>query len=211
MKRILPAVLSDTLEDYGKAIELFESFKGNDVIHIDIMDGEFVKTKSADLKEVLKLPTRLKRQVHLMVQEPQDLISLCIDHAVEEVAIHYQAQLDSYDTILNETQTKFFLAINPEVTPSDIEDELMNFDGVLIMTVNPGLQGQGFLSDNLLKITELRQLGFEGTIIVDGSVNIDTIEEVCNYDVRDYVVGSGIIKQNDPAEAYRKLSLKLEL
>ena len=175
------------------------------------MDGEFVKTKSADLKEVLKLPTRLKRQVHLMVQEPQDLISLCIDHAVEEVAIHYQAQLDSYDTILNETQTKFFLAINPEVTPSDIEDELMNFDGVLIMTVNPGLQGQGFLSDNLLKITELRQLGFEGTIIVDGSVNIDTIEEVCNYDVRDYVVGSGIIKQNDPAEAYRKLSLKLEL
>lgn len=214
MSIILPAVLSDQLEDYENALDTFGSFPGNDKVHIDIMDGDFVDSMSADLEEILELPTMLERQVHLMVQDPKEDLELCKKHGVEEVIFHYQSDFEEYEK-LDEYKSEgmeIYLGINPEIDTIDIinlEGILKYFDGVLVMTVVPGKQGGEFLSSEIMEVINLRHKGFEGKIIEDGHVNIDTIDQVKNFDIDEFVVGSGIIKQPVPLSAYVALKSKL--
>jgi len=76
---------------------------------------------------------------------------------------------------------------------------------VQIMTVEPGEQGHVFLPEQLKKIQELRAIGFEGEIMIDGGVNLETILEVEKAGADVVYIGSVIWKSENPAEMYRKL------
>lgn len=202
--KIVPAVLSDNLADYSKAFSLFEQMDGNEKVHIDVMDGEFVNSVSPDLESILKIPTKLKKQVHLMAKNPIPYVELCIRYGVREVIVHFGTD---YEKIYNFGQydLQIFMGINPENKFTEFGDLTYKVSGFLIMTVHPGLQGQPFLGAELEKVNYLRTKGFDGQILVDGSVNKTTITQIKQYPLDEAVVGSAIIKQPNPIEAYTEL------
>lgn len=203
--KIVPAVLSDNLDDYSSAYRLFEVMPENDKVHIDIMDGVFVKTTSPDFESILKIPTKLKKQVHLMVQDPIPYIEICAKHGVKEVILHLGTNYGEIDDLMKYGM-EIFIGINPENKTIEFTDLISRVTGFLIMTVHPGLQGQPFLPKELLKVNYLRDRGFIGRVVVDGSVNKDTLPEVKTHKIDEAVVGSAIIKQIDPIEAYTGLN-----
>lgn len=73
---------------------------------------------------------------------------------------------------------------------------------VLLMTVNPGFGGQGFLSYTLKKIYDLRQqitsLGLGVDIEVDGGINIETAGDVVKAGANVLVAGTAVFKSPEP-------------
>ncbi len=178
--------------------------EGNDKVHIDIMDGVFVKTTSPDFESILKIQTTLAKQVHLMVQEPLPYLELCLKYQVDEVIVHLGTNYKDID--FTNYNFEIYFGVNPEDKFSQFEELVEEATGFLLMTVHPGLQGQPFLPEELTKVESIRNKGFGGKIIVDGSVNLDTINDVVKYDIDEAVVGSAIIKKEDPIAAYNDLN-----
>lgn len=202
--KIIPAVLSDNLEDYSKAYRLFEQMEGNNKVHIDIMDGKFVQTTSPDFESILKIETKLDKQVHLMVQEPLPYLDLCTKYGVKEVIVHLGTNYGNINDFIN-YNFETYLGINPENKFPEFGDMTFKSKGFLIMTVHPGLQGQPFLPEELTKVTQLRMKGFNRKILIDGSVNMETVNKVKEFLIDEVVVGSAIIKKDDPIVAYNEL------
>ncbi len=208
MSKVIPAILSDSLDDYIRLLGSFEELDSNEKVHLDIMDGEFVDSKSCELDTVLKLQTTLKRQVHLMVVNPKEFVELCVKYGVEEVAFHYEALRGDDDwRNFEESKIQRLLAINPQTSCDEITEYLDYFDGVLIMTVNPGKQGGKFLPECLDKGVYLRRgLGYRGRIVYDGGINIETIKSVLKAYADELVVGSAIAKSGNIKNSYNELN-----
>ncbi|MBD3362635.1 hypothetical protein GF362_02855 [Candidatus Dojkabacteria bacterium] len=210
MTKILPAVLSNNIKIYQEAFRLFETFPGNTSVHIDFIDGKFLKNKTAELDKILKIQTPLYRYVHLMSQKPIVNIKTCLKYNIDEISFHPESDFGDPNSLKKYKNIKFNLALGPEVKIEAIKDLLSFFQGVLILTVSPGKQGNKFLKTNLKKITELRELNFKGKIMVDGGVNTNTIKEVMQYKPDELIIGSGIIKQRHPIKAYLNLKEKIK-
>ncbi|MBP9759102.1 hypothetical protein KBD45_05385, partial [Candidatus Dojkabacteria bacterium] len=172
--KIVPAVLSDSLDDYSKAYRIFEELDGVSKVQLDIMDGVFVKTTSPDFESILKIQTKLDKQVHLMVQEPLPYLDLCMKYGVKEAIVHLRTNYGNVNDFDNYNIT-VYLGVNPEDNFLSFADLSFKVSGFLLMTVHPGLQGQPFLPEELKKAGYLRNRGFDGTIIVDGSINLETV------------------------------------
>ena len=74
-------------------------------------------------------------------------------------------------------------------------------DLVLVMSVNPGFGGQGFIDAALTKIERLRKLidasGRDIRLEVDGGVKVDNIRRIADAGADTFVAGSAIFGQPD--------------
>ena len=74
---------------------------------------------------------------------------------------------------------------------------------VLIMSVNPGFGGQGFIPASLDKLREARKLiddsGLEIRLEIDGGVKVDNIGEIAAAGADTFVAGSAIFGSDDYA------------
>ena len=101
------------------------------------------------------------------------------------------------------------ITLKPATPFEEIKELLPLVDLVLIMTVNPGFSGQGFMPEPLEKIklvkTELERLNHTAYIEVDGGVNAETRDLVVEAGANVLVSGSYVFK-NDYKEtvAYLK-------
>jgi ribulose-phosphate 3-epimerase len=81
---------------------------------------------------------------------------------------------------------------------------------ILVMTVEPGFGGQGFLSEMLPKIRQARiwldKNGFDETWLqVDGGINVETIRQARSAGADTFVAGSVVYKSDDPARMVKSL------
>lgn len=150
-----------------------------DYIHLDIMDGKFVETKSFTFSEVKKLLnfSLKKLDVHLMVKDPIKYIE---DYALlntEFITFHFESVKNPIDVInkIKDYGLKVGLSINPSTNVNEIESLLESIDVVLVMGVEPGKSGQVFKESILYKIEALRKIidekGYNTLISVDGGIN----------------------------------------
>lgn len=168
------------------AIEYLSKY--TDFIHIDIMDGKFVKNKTYTISEVIKLSkyTTKKLDIHLMVKNPIKYIDDLSFLNINNITFHYEAVKD-IDYVINYIKNmgiKVGLAINPETNVTEITKYLSSVDYILVMSVHPGESGQSFIPSVTYKIDVLRKLIDENSynckISVDGGVNdtnIDLLKE----------------------------------
>jgi ribulose-phosphate 3-epimerase len=72
---------------------------------------------------------------------------------------------------------------------------------VLVMSVNPGFGGQGFIDGSLRKIERLRRIidasGRDIRLQVDGGIKVDNIRRVADAGADTFVAGSAIFGQRD--------------
>ena len=105
------------------------------------------------------------------------------------------------------------VVINPATPVSVIEPVLTMVDQVLVMTVDPGLGGQGFLQEMLEKVSQLAEYkqenGLDFDIEVDGGINDQTIRLAKRAGATVAVAGSYIFKARNPAERLKILQESL--
>lgn len=182
-----------------------------DYIHVDVMDGKYVKGKTMPFSELSTIGnyTRKRLDVHFMVSKPLKLIDLYATLNVFCLTFHLDI-LDDLDLIINRCRDygiKVGIAVNPSQDISLVYNYLDKIDLVLVMGVNPGLPGQKFIEDTPTKINTLRKeiekRKLNTLISVDGGVNLENVKYLQNCDI--LVSGSTITNSNDYQEIITKL------
>lgn len=88
------------------------------------------------------------------------------------------------------------ITLNPLTPLSAIEEALPLVDLVLVMSVEPGYGGQGYIAGATQRIRRVRHLldaiGSQAELEVDGGVNPSTIREVRDAGASIVVVGSAV-------------------
>ena len=172
-----------------------------DFIHFDVMDGKFVKDKTFDAEFVKSLNTSpLKKDVHLMVKQPEKLVDKFIKAGASMISFHAEAT-KSPKKLIEKIKSKGIMAgiaINPATTLPKIDKLLNEVDYVLVMTVKPGKPSQKLVKSTIKKVKSLRKKKPMLTIEVDGGINADTAHEVIEAGADILVAGSYIFKGPDP-------------
>src|SRR3989338_301111 len=174
--KIAPSILSADWNKINKEVKEVEPYC--ELIHVDIMDGIFVSNKTIDAEFVSKIKTKIPLDVHLMVQEPsEDYISGFIKAGGSIITVHQEAcgDLKGKLELIKGQGAKAGVSIKPKTPLNAIKDALNIADMFLIMTVEPGMAGQKFMSGPIGKIKELRRLKPNLDIEVDGGINPETI------------------------------------
>lgn len=176
-----------------------------DYLHLDIMDGIFVPSKTWELGEMTSLlsSTTKPKDVHLMVHGIKKYIDDFSLINPEYITFHYEAVISPYEIInyIKSKNIKVGISIRPNTSVSKIYDYLSMVDLVLVMSVEPGKGGQDFISsvttkvDELYKIRKEEKLAF--LIEVDGGVTDKTISNCSKADI--VVVGNYITSSEDYA------------
>jgi ribulose-phosphate 3-epimerase len=188
--------------DFSCLQEEIKKIDNADAIHFDIMDGHFVDNLSFGPKVVSDLKTKLKKVVHLMVENPENYVDQFLDAGADEIIFHLESSHDIEQAInkIAEKKIKIGIAINPDTKLHWLRYYLEKVDQVLIMTVNPGHGGQEFIYTMLDKIDEIRQES-SISIAVDGGINPET-GKLCVLAGADVLVsGSYIFKSKNPKGA----------
>ena len=186
----MPAVLTEQLVEAEAALVAFRPLSR--VIHVDVMDGSIVPGKTL-LPADWPLTSDYSISWHLMVAEPEQYIDDCLRHATDEIIVHAElgvGHLESIIRTLNHERVPIGLAINPETSIHLIASELPKVQSALVMTIEPGAQGQPFLQEELPKIAQLRNRYPNLKLAVDGGINPATIHSLLPYRPARVVVGS---------------------
>ena len=208
--KIVPAILENTREAFVETLSKVASF--SDHIQIDFDDGTFGGNKTAKLEEIVeeirKFSENIHFEAHLMVQRPLEYLVGLEKAGVHKVII--QAEKDGeLRAVLEEYAYQGFLVglgIAPESDVEILEPFFEIIDSVLIMTIEPGHQGNEFLPDNLKKVAQVRALGFAGEIEVDGGIDDTNIKLVKEKEADVAVVGHYLVKSDNPQERFNSLN-----
>jgi len=212
MVQIVPSILSADFarlaEDIGKVER-----GGATMLHVDIMDGHFVPnlTIGPPVVKSIRKATRLPLDVHLMITDPDQFAPLFITAGADQISVHFEAarHLDRTIRSIQSEGARAGVVINPATPVSLLEDILYLVDHVLVMSVNPGFEGQKFIPNALNKIRRLdrlrteRRLGF--AIEIDGGVSLVNTAEIVQSGCDWLVAGSAVFHSADPAAAVKEM------
>ena len=205
MTIIAPSILSADFADLKNEILRLNDAQA-DMIHLDIMDGHFVPnlTFGPAVVKALRPYTNLPFDVHLMVDNPELLISEFAKAGADIITVHAEAypHLDKILSEIRKLGCKAGISLNPS-TPEDILEYIMDkLDLILVMSVNPGFGGQKFIPSQLEKISRIKKRIGERQIIleVDGGINALTAAEAVAAGADALVAGTAVFEGGDYAK-----------
>lgn len=169
-------------------------------LHLDVMDGKFVPGKSFDHKLVKEIDTNLKKVVHLMVKQPEKVVDKYIKAGADSISFHVEATRAPKKLVehLKKKKIRAGIALNPETPLKKIEKLLPIVDFVVVMTVNPGKEGQKMLKTPLKKVKSIRKKFPVKDIVVDGGINDKTAHLAIEAGANILVSSSYVFGSSDP-------------
>ena len=211
--KIAPSILSADFARAGQEIEQITK-DGADVLHLDVMDGSFVKNISFGPKFIQEVRPYSKAtfDAHLMIVNPWNYIKQFANAGADIITVHYEACGDKLkDTLLaiKDLGVKCGAVINPDTPVEKIENVIEYCDMLLLMSVYPGFGGQKFIPDVLPKIAEARKLidstGKDIDLEIDGGITKENVRLVKDAGANVIVAGSTVFNQIDRAKIIREL------
>ncbi len=205
LTRLVPAILTDdpkAMETMVRQAETFTSY-----VQFDIMDGQFVPSRSINWEHLAALPMGLSWEAHLMVLCPEDYLEGFRRAGAQKVVFHYEATPSPREVIslARELGLGVGLAANPETPISAILPLSGEVDSVLFLSVYPGFYGSQFIPEVLDKVAEFRNASPGMEIGIDGGIKESNIAQIARGGVDVIYVGSAIFLQPQPSESFRHL------
>lgn len=216
-KDVFVSVSTDPVKDYQAVVDYAKEMQGiADFLHCDVMDGEFVErtTYDAQLVSNINQNSLIALDVHLMCDEPFLQIDDYLEAGANIITVHYEAFKNKDKIIeaikkIKKHDALAGISIKPATQVKEIKLFLHDVDVVLVMSVEPGLSGQKFMTDSLEKIKELDRIrkenNFRFKIEVDGGVNNINAKEIVEAGGDMLVSGSFIFKADDKKSAIESL------
>ena len=178
---------------------------GCDMIHCDVMDGHFVPNISygVPVLKSIKKYSPLPFDVHLMISEPEKYIEAFKNAGADIITFHEETDCDK-DALIDKIHLlgmKAGMSVKPNTPVSSLYPYLKKLDMALVMTVEPGFGGQGFIEFTLDKIASLRghadQMNIPLDIEVDGGITDKTSPRVRHAGANVLVSGSYLFRSDN--------------
>ena len=205
---ISPSLIAADLSNMAAIVKTFDH-SVIDLLHLDVMDGNFVPniTFGASYAKALKAHTSIPLDVHLMIENPEKYVE---DFAQAEpwcITFHYEATRYSARLLqkIRDLKTKSAVALNPSTPVESIFDIAVYADMILIMSVEPGFYGQKFIPGAIKRIEKLKTFldnnKLDTLIQIDGGINSQNIRDVVSAGVDIVVAGgsafvNGLVNEN---------------
>jgi len=205
MVEIIPAINSETQEDYERKLKLIEPY--TDWIQVDIEDGIFAPRKTIRSDVVGFYETRLKIEVQLLVADVESWVEDFLAIGVDRIVFPIETAKDAVSTIkkIKENAVQVSVSLNPDTPLNKAESILHLLDTVLIMTVYPGPSGQDFVGSGLSNIKKIRNLYPKLPIEVDGHITPKTAKIVVEAGADILISGSYIFDSSNISKAIKNL------
>lgn len=186
---------------------------GADYIHFDVMDGVFVNNISFGIPVLksVKKKSELPFDVHLMIANPEKYIKRFIDAGADNITFHLEATENPEECIkiCKENGISAGVSVKPATSVKEVFPYLEYVDMVLIMTVEPGFGGQGFMTETIEKIKEtsdkIKVLNLSTVIQVDGGINEKTAPLAVGSGATNLVAGTYLFGSDNMSLAIDKL------
>lgn len=209
---IAPSILASDFARLGEEARAVEA-AGADWLHVDVMDGHFVPnlTFGVPVIRALRKLTDRPIDVHLMVERPEQYIDDYAGAGASVFTFHPEAtvHVQRHLARVRERGMMAGLALNPSTPLAAVEEVVDDLDLVLVMSVNPGFGGQGYLPAATSKIARVRELlgarRSAAVLEVDGGITVETIGEARQAGAEAFVAGTAVFGQRDIARAVREL------
>jgi ribulose-phosphate 3-epimerase len=204
MVKIAPSILSADFTNLGASIQAAEA-GGADYVHVDVMDGHFVPNMTFGplVVAAVRRTTRLPLDVHLMIEAPERYLEEFARAGANILTVHVETCPHLHRTIqqITELGVEPGVVLNP-ATPIETLSEILPFvKQVLLMTVNPGFGGQGYIETMTDKVARLaalaRQRGLALDIEVDGGIDTVTAPAVVAAGATVLVTGTAVFNHPD--------------
>ena len=210
---IAPSILSANFARLGEEVDNVLK-AGADWVHFDVMDNHYVPNLTIGplvCEALRKHGVSAPIDVHLMVKPVDRIVPDFAKAGASLISFHPEASEHVHRTIqlIKASGCQAGLVFNP-ATPLDVlEHVLEDLDLVLIMSVNPGFGGQGFIPSSLAKLRRVRAMidasGRDIRLEIDGGVKPDNIGEIAAAGADTFVAGSAIFGQPDYADVIRRM------
>jgi ribulose-phosphate 3-epimerase len=209
--RIASSILAADFSRLGEQVREAER-AGADRIHLDVMDGHFVRNISmgAPIAASLRPVTHLQLETHMMITDPDTFLQEFAEAGSDSFLVHWEGNLNLHRTVHNITVLgkRVGVAINPATPAAVLEEVIPEIDQVLVMTVDPGFGHQPFLHSTLAKIGRVRQminrLNPACDLEVDGGIDHDTARLAFEAGANVLVAGSAVFGHSEGVAAGMK-------
>lgn len=211
--KLAPSILSANFTRLAEDIQKAKDAGAVDLLHVDVMDGQFVPNITIGapvVKALRKEFPDMVLDVHLMIEQPERFIDDFIAAGSDIISVHAEStkHLQRLVTYIRSKGAKACVALNPATPLSALDYVLEDIDMVLIMTVNPGFGGQKFIPQSIGKIAKLREIidqrGLKVDIEIDGGASPANIGDITAAGADIAVAGSAVFGAPDMAEAVKQ-------
>ena len=212
--QISPSILSADFSQLGNEIKRLEE-GGADMIHVDVMDGHFVKnlTFGPPLIKALKKVTQKTLDVHLMISNPEETAFQYVEAGADYLTVHIEAlkEPESFLENLKARSVKVGLSIKPNTPIEKLKPFLTYLDLILVMSVEPGFGGQAFIESSFDKVksisNQLQNSSLKDKVIlsVDGGVSSQNAHRLISSGANCLVAGSFLYKSDNRLKAVQSL------
>ena len=210
--KLAPSILSADFADLQSALSQCED-GGAHWIHVDVMDNQFVPnlTIGPPVVKSLRPKTNKFLDVHMMVIEPEKLVEPFAKAGADGITFHVEAANDPQSVIdlIRSTGKDVGVSLKPNTPVADIVPFLDQVDLVLVMSVEPGFGGQGYMDGSTERVKEIKELLMERglqnkvQIEVDGGIKLHNAKEVMDAGADILVAGSEVFRAKDPVGVMR--------
>ena len=206
--KLAPSILSADFSNLQSALNICDK-GGAHWIHIDVMDNQFVPNLTIGPTVVKSLRPKTEKfiDVHMMVIEPEKLVEPFARAGADNITFHIESVDDPKPIIdlIKSCGCKVGVSLKPQTPLSKIIPILEKIDIVLVMSVEPGFGGQGYLPGSSERISEIKSLLKENClervlIEVDGGIKLHNAKEVIDAGADVLVAGSEVFNSVDPVK-----------